>query len=164
MGSTAIGGTFRSKSYGASLARFPAMRISFIASLVATAALSFAACGGYTSPSSSTSPSPTTSSAPAGPVTVNITGSAGSGAYAPNPVDAAVGSAVVFMNNNSTSHHIVLDDGSGDFGTISPGQTSAAVTVSRSGPIGFHCVMHPSMVGTINGSAASTAPAPAPGY
>ena len=96
-------------------------------------------------------------------MTVDIVGQVGSQAFTPNPVNAAVGSSVAFKNDDNTIHHIVLDNGSADFGNVSPGQTSRGVTISGSGTIGFHCTIHPSMVGTINGAAAASGPAPDPG-
>jgi plastocyanin len=132
------------------------MRVSFLTTFIAAAAL-FAACGGYSSPSAPTSPapspapspSPSPSPAPSGQVTVDIVGSAGSQSFTPNPVTAAAGAAVAFKNDDSTIHHIVLDNGSADLGNVSPGQTTRSVTVSGSGVVGFHCTIHPSMVGTI---------------
>ena len=93
-------------------------------------------------------------------MTVDIIGEVGSQAFTPNPVNATTGSSVVFKNNDTTIHHIVLDNGSADLGNISPGQTSRGVTVSGSGALGFHCTIHPSMVGTINGAAAAASPDP----
>ena len=142
--------------------------------------LILSACGsGYSSPSSpsvtpapspSPAPSPTPSPSPASPppapapapspqVTIAIVGSVGSAAFTPNPASAAVGGSVVWRNNDSTLHHIVLDNGT-DVGNVSPGATTRAIAVSSSGAIGFHCTIHPSMVGTINGSAVTTAPQP----
>jgi len=154
------------------------MRSSFLTTALAAAALSVAACGsGYSSPASpsvstASSPSPAPSPAPvpgtpaaatSSSVTVNIVGEVGSQAFNPNPVAAAAGDSVVFRNNDVTIHHIVLDNGSADLGNVSPGQSTRAFTVSTSGAMGFHCTIHPSMVGTINGSVASSAPAPDPG-
>jgi plastocyanin len=95
-------------------------------------------------------------------VTISIIGQSGSGSFTPNPASAAVGSSVVWRNNDSTLHHIVLDNGT-DVGNVSPGGTTRSITVSGSAAIPFHCTIHPSMVGTINGVAASTAPDPDPG-
>jgi plastocyanin len=154
--------------------------MSFPRFTVATAliALFVSACGsGYSSPSSpsatsspspastpapSPSPAPAPSPAPSSQVTIAIVGSAGSGAFTPNPASAAPGSSVVWRNNDSTLHHIVLDNGT-DVGNVSPGATTRSIAVS-SGTIGFHCTIHPSMVGTINGSAAITAPDPGQNY
>jgi plastocyanin len=87
-------------------------------------------------------------------VTIAIVGSFGSAAFAPNPASAAAGSSVVWRNNDSTLHHIVLDNGT-DVGNVSPGATTRSITVN-SGATGFHCTIHPSMVGTINAAAAAT--------
>ena len=69
---------------------------------------------------------------------------------------------VVWRNNDSTRHHIVLDNGA-EVGNLSPGATSAAITVTNDSAVGFHCTIHPSMVGTINGTSASP-PDPSAGY
>src|SRR5438034_10369502 len=91
------------------------------------------------------------------PVTISIVGTAGPGAYTPNPAPVTAGSAVVWKNNDSRLHHIVLDDGSADLGNLQPGATSRTVTIANSSPVTFHCTIHPSMVGSINGSAAPAA-------
>ena len=49
-----------------------------------------------------------------------------------------------------------MDDNSVDFGSLSPGASSAAKGVGTGG--NFHCTIHPSMVGTINGTVAPTPP------
>ena len=123
------------------------MRSSWILVIV-MAALSASACGG----------SPTTPGAmTAGTMTVSIVGTQGNGSYVPNPVPTA-GNQVMFKNNDPVNtHHIVMDDGSADFGNLAPGTSGPAKTVTSGN---FHCVNHPSMVGSINGT---TAPAPAPG-
>jgi plastocyanin len=115
-------------------------------------------CGGgsSTGSSGSTPTSPTTPSAQTR--TVNIVGSIGNQAYNPNPVAANSGDTVMFKNNDSSTHHVVLDDGSGDFGVLAPGATSSTVTVKTTNAVKFHCVNHPSMVGAINGATAPTPP------
>jgi plastocyanin len=80
--------------------------------------------------------------------TISIVGSSGSGAFNPNPVTIAAGDSVVWTNNDATIHHIVLDDGSYDSGTLLPGTTSPAAAVAGGGAA-YHCVIHPSMTGTI---------------
>jgi hypothetical protein len=57
----------------------------------------------------------------------------------------------------------VLDNGT-DVGNVAPGATTRSIAVNSSGALGFHCTIHPSMVGTINGSAAATAPDPGQDY
>ena len=86
-----------------------------------------------------------------------LVGLAGSGSYQPNPVQTG-GNQVMFKNSDTVNtHRIVMDDGSADFGTLAPGASSAARSVSGGN---FHCTIHPSMVGSVNGA---TAPSPAPG-
>jgi hypothetical protein len=125
------------------------MRASMILVATVAAAMSSAGCGGGSSP---TAPGQTP-----GAVTVSIVGLAGNGSYQPNPVSTS-GNAVMFKNNDPVnSHHIVMDNGSVDFGNLAPGASSAARSVAGGN---FHCTTHPSMVGSINGA---TAPVPPPG-
>jgi plastocyanin len=136
------------------------MRTSFLsgAGLAFAGALVLWGCGGG-SGGSSTPTSPTPPSTPTAPtVTVAIVGSIGNSAYRPNPVTAATGATVKFQNNDSTTHHIVLDDGSADLGNISPGSTSTGVTIQNNNALKFHCTIHPSMVGSINGQSAPDPP------
>jgi plastocyanin len=91
-------------------------------------------------------------------VTVSIVSSIGNQAYRPNPAAANTGDTVVFRNNDSAMHHIVLDDGSGDFGDVSPGGTSRGFVVRNSAAAKYHCTIHRSMVGSINGQEAPTPP------
>ena len=87
---------------------------------------------------------------PASPtVTVSIASAVGASSFSPNPVPATAGNTVVFKNNDpANTHHIVMDDGSGDLGDIAPGQTSKVLTVK--GGVNFHCATHPWMVGAVN--------------
>jgi len=125
------------------------MRIRWIGGLAAAVGMAaiFACGGGSSSPTT-----PTNNPPPVSATTINIVSSSGFSAYSPNPVNVNQGSNLVWKNNDSTTHHIVMDDGSGDAGTIPPGATSAAVKVnSASGT--YHCTIHPSMKGSINGAA-----------
>jgi plastocyanin len=107
-------------------------------------------CGGSGSSSSSTAPSPTSTP------TITIVGQNGTQAFTPNPASFG-GQQVVFKNNDSTTHHIVLNDGSVDTGDIAPGATSRVVTMPGAGA-NYHCSIHPGMIGS--SSAASGAMAP----
>lgn len=111
-----------------------------------------------TAPSTQTTtpPSPTPS---AQTVAVTIVGSIGNSAYNPNPVAANAGDTVMFRNSDAALHHIVLDDGSADLGAVPPGGTSRGFTVRNATALTYHCINHPSMVGSINGT---TAPEPPP--
>lgn len=115
-------------------------------------------CGGGGGGGTPTAPS---SPPPAGggstTVTVAVVGSVGNTAYQPNPVRAGVGDTVMFRNNDSVPHRIVMNDGSADLGDIAPGATSRGFTVRSGNALEFHCTIHPSMVGSINGA---TAPEP----
>jgi plastocyanin len=129
------------------------MRSSFILVFVLTAAVSASRCGGGDSTTTPTTPGNTTPST----ITVSIVGTNGNKSYVPNPVPKATGEQVMFKNSDTITHRIVMDDNSADFGNLSPGASSEAKAVTTGN---FHCTIHPSMVGSINGA---TAPDPAPG-
>lgn len=119
--------------------------------VIASAAAMASSCGG--SSSSPTAPGSVTASV----LTVSIAGVRGNGSYVPNPVQTG-GNQIVFRNNDTVNtHHIVMDSGSIDFGNLAPGAVSQARAVTGGN---FHCINHPSMVGSIN---AAAAPEPAPG-
>jgi plastocyanin len=131
------------------------MRSSWILVGVVAVCVASARCGGGDSSNPPlTSPGTNT---PA-PVTVSIVATNGNKSYVPNPIATAAGEQIVFKNNDTAVHHIVMDNGSVDFGTLSPGATSQAKAVGTGG--NFHCANHPSMVGSINGA---VAPDPPPG-
>jgi plastocyanin len=96
-------------------------------------------------------------------VTVNIVADTGPSAYQPNPVSANIGDTIAFKNNGGTTHHIVMDDGSADFGALAPGQTSQTVTLQKATGK-FHCTIHSSMVGSINAPVPEPPPCNNPGY
>jgi plastocyanin len=89
---------------------------------------------------------------------VSIVGSTGNTALRPNPVAANAGDTVMFRNNDTAIHHILLDDGSADLGEVSPGATSKSFTVRAASATTYHCSIHSSMVGSINGATAPTPP------
>lgn len=120
------------------------------ASVAAVGALALWSCGGG---GGATSPSnPAT-------VVVTIVSSTGNSAFQPNPVRANSGDTVMFKNNDRLLHRLVLDDGSADLGDIAPGATSRGLTLRNANAARFHCTLHSSMVGIINGA---TAPEPPP--
>jgi hypothetical protein len=82
----------------------------------------------------------------------------------PNPTTAAVGSTVIWTNNDVTRHHIVLFDGT-IVGDLAPGQSSAPVPVTTP-TVGFTCTIHPSMIGTLYDPALAAPPMaePPPAY
>ena len=111
-------------------------------------------------PVAPTAPPPTTPTAPptAATVTVSIVTSAGNQAFSPNPARANAGDTVMFRNSDAAVHHLVFDDGSGDFGEIAPGATSRGVVLRHANASTFHCTNHATMVGSINGSTAPPTP------
>jgi plastocyanin len=90
-------------------------------------------------------------------VIVNIVSSFGSTAFMPNPTMANMGDQIVFTNTDLVMHHIVLDDGT-DLGEVQPGQSSAPVSLMTPTAT-YHCTIHPTMVGSINGDLPPAAPA-----
>lgn len=87
-----------------------------------------------------------------------IVGSSGNQAFNPNPVRANPGDTVMFRNGDSQLHHIVMDDGSADLGLVAPGATTRGLTLQTANPLRFHCRLHSSMVGSINGAVAPEPP------
>ncbi len=96
-------------------------------------------------------------------VTISIVGMNGSQSFSPNPANVPQGQTVAFRNNDTTTHHIVQDQGAFDTGNLAPGATSAPITISSTNSMSYHCSIHPSMVGVINGSS-SGGPIGGPGY
>jgi plastocyanin len=91
-------------------------------------------------------------------VTVNIVGSSGTAAFAPNPTQASVGNTIVWMNTDLTTHTIVLNDGT-IVGNLAPGQASVPITLT-SATASYRCTIHPSMTGQVSDPAAAPPTAP----
>lgn len=125
------------------------MRLRQLA-LASIAGILFGGCGDGSTPSS-----PST----AAPATITIVGQNGAQAFSPNPASFG-GQTVVFRNNDSVVHRVVLNDSSIDTGDIAPGATSRAVSMP-SGGTNYHCQLHPGMIGAVSGS--SGAPPPCTG-
>jgi plastocyanin len=88
--------------------------------------------------------------------TTAATGSTGGGgttitiadfAFDPDTITVSGPTEVTVTNQDTTTHTFTLDDGSVDE-TIEPGAT-VTVTVDVSAATGFHCNIHPQMVGQI---------------
>jgi plastocyanin len=80
-------------------------------------------------------------------LTINVVGTFGSGAFVPNPLHAAIGNTIVWMNNDLVPHDIVLDDGT-RVGSLAPGQSSVPITLVTE-TAGYRCTFHPTMVGQV---------------
>jgi plastocyanin len=133
------------------------LALAGIASLAVAglAALLFACGGSSSSPGNPSSPS-TNSMAP---MTITIVGIAGNQSFSPASPQVAAGQQVVFHNADTVNHHhIVQDAGGWDTGDLAPGQTSGPVTVSSTAAQTYHCVIHPTMVGGINGASTMNPP------
>jgi plastocyanin len=129
-------------------------------------ALALWGCGGggdsaVATPTSPTPPVAAPAPAPApvaSTVTVAIVASSGNAAFDPNPVRANTGDTVMFRNNDTVLHRLVMDDGSADLGDVAPGAVSRGVTLRSASATNFHCTLHSSMVGSINGASAPVPP------
>jgi plastocyanin len=86
-------------------------------------------------------------SAPANVLEIEITGVNGERSFSPNPSTGPPGQAIVWRNGDTLAHRIVFDDGELDTGEIAPGGASRTLPLVQPG--GYHCAIHPSMVGTI---------------
>jgi plastocyanin len=89
-------------------------------------------------------------------LTISIVGSFGNNAFTPNPLQASVGDVIVWTNSDQTMHSIVLDDGT-VIGNVAPGESSVPMPLI-SPTAAYHCTIHPTMVGSINGAAAPEPP------
>jgi plastocyanin len=112
-----------------------------------TIVVATASCGSDGSYTVGGSPTPPTTTAG---TTIEIVGQQAAGSFSPNPANVAAGATVAWHNDDTTTHHIVLDTGGLDTGTIAPGATSPAMNVSvPTTGVGYHCSIHPTMVGTL---------------
>ena len=135
-----------------------------IGTMLAAACAIAMACGGGGSSSTSATPSaPSATTTTAGTTIISIVGSTGNTAFAPDVVSANTGDKIVWTNNTSVLHHIVLDDGT-VVGDINPGASSAAMALKTASG-NFHCTIHSTMIGSFNAAAAPTPPpCTTPGY
>jgi plastocyanin len=113
--------------------------------------------GGYSSTPTVPNPQPTPSPAPeATPtpapstVVIEITGVNGNMSFSPATASLQVGQQVRWHNADAITHTATQDGGAFDAGFISPGGTSAPITMTTAGTVRYHCQIHPSMVGALN--------------
>lgn len=116
--------------------------------------------GSSSSPSSPTAPSGTPSGSA---ITIQIVGMNGNQSFSPDPVSVSAGQQIVFHNSDSITHRIVQDSGAWDTGNLAPGASSSPITISTTSEEPFHCTIHPSMVGSLNGTSTQTAGNPCQG-
>jgi plastocyanin len=136
------------------------MRRSHSLALAVAGALIAASCGGGggSTPTTPSTPSPGGGTGTQANITITITGQGGKLAFTPNPATISQGQLVVFKNNDTVAHHVVLDDGTAQTPDIAPGATSAPVAMGLSGASTYHCTIHPGMVGGFNGAVAEPPP------
>jgi len=78
---------------------------------------------------------------------INVVAINGAMSFSPNPGTIPAGQSVVWHNIDSVTHRVVLNDGSVDTGNLDPGTYSSPITLGTVG--GYHCAIHPVMVGTL---------------
>lgn len=83
-------------------------------------------------------------------ITIDILGMNGANSYSPNPASVQVGQQIRWHNVDSIVHTATRDGGGFDTGLISPGATSAPITINTAGSLSYHCAVHPTMAGTLN--------------
>src|SRR5712664_2780181 len=129
------------------------MRV-FVASAIVAFSLGAWGCGSsntsgpYSPTPSPTTPTPTPTPTP-GAVTINVVAVNGAQSFSPNPATLAAGQMVVWHNVDSITHRVVLNDRSVDTGDLAPGTSSQPMAIAAVGG-GYHCSIHPVMVGSVN--------------
>ena len=89
-------------------------------------------------------------------VTVNVVAINGAQSFSPNPATLPAGQMIAWHNVDSVTHRVVLNDGSVDTGNLAPGASSQPMAIPAAG--GYHCAIHPVMVGNINQDTSSQPP------
>ena len=111
------------------------------------------ACGGGSSSPAPTGPSPTPGT---NTTTITIVRQDGARSFNPNPASLG-GELVVFRNDDTIVHRVLLNDGSVDTGDIAPGATSRAIRMPAAGT-NYNCPHHPSIVGSVSPSGGGPPP------
>ena len=132
------------------------MRAFAIVTLLALGLATWACSGSGYSNGSNSSPSAPTPITSNGVVTINVVAINGAQSFSPNPATLPAGQMVVWHNANSTTHRVVLNDGSVDTGNLEPGASSQPMAIGAAAGQ-YHCSIHPEMIGSFN---QDTAPAP----
>jgi plastocyanin len=124
-----------------------------VASVIVALSLCAWGCGstysGGTPVAPTPMPAPTPTPIPTPPsavVTINVVRENGAQSFSPNPATLPAGQTVVWRNIDNVTHRVVLNNGSLDTGNLAPGASSQPMSINAGG---YHCSIHPSMVGTI---------------
>ena len=70
--------------------------------------------------------------------------------FLPSSASAHVGQQILWHNADSIAHTATQNGGAFDTGLISPGGTSAPITLGTTGTFPYHCAVHPGMVATLS--------------
>jgi plastocyanin len=132
------------------------MREFVMVGAVVAVGLGMGGCGGGYSRGNSGNPNSPTPSSAAGVVTVNVVAINGAQSFSPNPATLPAAQMIVWHNVDDVTHRVVLNDGSVDTGNLAPGASSQPMAIPAAG--GYHCAIHPVMVGSINQETASQQP------
>jgi plastocyanin len=104
--------------------------------------------GGCSSNGGPVSPAAPTADASATSATIDIAEINGPYSFYPRPATVRAGQPIVWRNLDTVTHHLVLDEGFIDTGTLAAGTVSQPESVGL-GTKTYHCTIHPSMVGTL---------------
>jgi plastocyanin len=132
------------------------MREFVMVGAVVAVGLGMWGCGGSYSRGNSGNPNNPTPPSAAGVVTVNVVAINGAQSFSPNPATLPAGQMIVWHNVDGITHRVVLNDGSVDTGNLAPGASSQPMAIPAAG--GYHCSIHPVMVGSVNQGTSSQAP------
>ena len=95
-------------------------------------------------PAPSATPMPTESD-----LVIEIVAENGNMSFVPASASVQVGQRVRWHNAHVLTHTATQDGGGFDTGFIAPGATSPAITIATPGTLGYHCRVHPNMVGSV---------------
>lgn len=76
-------------------------------------------------------------------------------AFSPPALTVPAGSTVTWTNTGAATHTTTADNGAWNSGPLRPGMTFAQ-TFATAGTFSYHCMIHPSMLGTVTVTAATT--------
>jgi len=136
------------------------MRRLALTLLLALSAAGLAACGGSATPSptnvappSASTPSQAASAGAGGAAACAVAPAGATAAttvtikefkFSPQTVEAKVGDAITWKNDDNAPHTATMDDGSCDTDTIAAG-TSATLVFTAAGTYKYHCKIHAAM-------------------
>jgi plastocyanin len=84
-------------------------------------------------------------------VTISIVGDRGATSFSPNPATCSTSQMVVWKNNDTVVHRVVIDGLNIDTGPINPGASSQPMSLANVSR-GYRCTLHAGMVGALNGA------------